>query len=151
MILNNFFMKKLLITLAFAGCVVAAKANSSPYTVNDQQIESVFQAARSVSLTEMSQANLAMTTGMASASGAAVADAGGKNFAAAVLLNFFLGGLGIHRLYLGTKTMTWVGYILTCGGIFGIVPLVDFVVLIVHNQDISPYVNNPKFFMWANG
>jgi len=143
-------MKKLFITLALAGCVVIAKADVSPYTVNDQQIESVFQAAQTVSFTDMSQANLAMANGMSS-TGAAVADAGGKNFAAAILLNFFLGGLGIHRLYLGTKTMTWVGYILTCGGIFGIVPLVDFVVLIVHNQDISPYVDNPKFFMWSNG
>lgn len=142
-------MKKLFITIALAGCIAVAKADSSPYTVNDQQIESVFHAARAVSVTAMSEANLAMT-GSAVANGAAVADAGGKNFTAAILLNFFLGGLGIHRLYLGTKTMTWVGYILTCGGIFGIVPLVDFVVLIIHNQDISPYVDNPKFFMWAN-
>lgn len=143
-------MKKLLITLALAGCVVVAKADGSPYTVNDHEIESVFQQAQTVSLTAMSQANLAMANGMSS-TGAAVADAGGKNFTAAILLNLFLGSLGIHRLYLGTKTMTWVGYILTCGGIFGIVPLVDFIVLIINNQDISPYVNNPKFFMWANG
>lgn len=143
-------MKKLLITLALAGCVVVAKADVSPYTVNDHEIESVFQAAQTVSLTAMSQADLAMANGMSS-TGAAVADVDGKNFTAAILLNFFLGGLGIHRLYLGTKTMTWVGYILTCGGIFGIVPLVDFIVLIINNQDISPYVNNPKFFMWANG
>jgi len=26
--------------------------------------------------------------------------------------------------------------------------LVDFVVLIVDNDNISPYVDNPKFFMW---
>ncbi|TAN19529.1 MAG: TM2 domain-containing protein [Chitinophagaceae bacterium] len=104
-------------------------------------------------MTNMVQsAGLALTDASAANSAhALVSDAGGKSFAAALLLDLFLGGLGIHRLYLGTKTMTWVGYILTCGGIFGIVPLVDLVVLIVHNEDISPYVNNPKFFMWAGG
>jgi len=144
-------MKKLLITLTLAAFVVVAKADSNPYTVNDAQIESVMHAAQTVSLADMSQtANLAMA-GNTAANGAAVSDVDGKNFTAAILLNFFLGYLGIHRLYLGTKTLTWVGYILTCGGIFGIVPLVDFIVLIINNQDISPYVNNPKFFMWANG
>jgi hypothetical protein len=46
--------------------------------------------------------------------------------------------------------MTWVGYILTCGGIFGIVPFVDWIVLLIGlvEDDISKYVNNPKFFMW---
>jgi uncharacterized membrane protein len=44
--------------------------------------------------------------------------------------------------------MTGIGYILTCGGIFGIVPLVDFIVLIINIDNISKYVNNPKFFMW---
>jgi len=66
----------------------------------------------------------------------------------ALVLDFFLGGFGVHRFYLGTATMTGIGYILTCGGIFGIVPLVDFIVLIINMDDISQYINNPKFFMW---
>jgi TM2 domain-containing membrane protein YozV len=72
-----------------------------------------------------------------------------KSLALALILDFFLGDLGIHRIYLGTATWTWVGYILSCGGIFGIVPFVDFIVLIVHNQDISQYEDNTRFFMWG--
>jgi TM2 domain-containing membrane protein YozV len=72
-----------------------------------------------------------------------------KDAIVAIVLDFFLGGFGVHRFYLGTEVMTGIGYILTCGGIFGIVPLVDFVVLIIDNKDISKYVNNPKFFMWV--
>jgi len=87
---------------------------------------------------------------VSASNGAAQFRASDKTFVAAILLNFFLGGLGIHRLYLGTATLTWVGYILTFCGILGIVPLIDFIVLIVHNEDISPYVDNTKFFMWAN-
>lgn len=146
-------MKKIAITLLFATFVIAAKADPSEYTVNDQAIEQVFSSSQNVSvqsLAAMGTASSMFTNGMASGATAISAAGGQKNFATALLLNFFLGGLGIHRLYLGTKTMTWVGYILTCGGIFGIVPLVDFIVLIIHNDDISPYVDNPKFFMWAN-
>ncbi|MFP4604956.1 MAG: TM2 domain-containing protein, partial [Bacteroidales bacterium] len=67
----------------------------------------------------------------------------------AILLDFFLGGLGVHRFYLGTKPMTGIGYILTCGGIFGVVPLIDLIMLAIDYEDISKYVDNPKFFMWA--
>ena len=66
----------------------------------------------------------------------------------ALILDFFLGGLGVHRFYLGTEIMTGCAYPLTCGGLFGVVPLIDFVVLIINMDDISAFVNNPKFFMW---
>lgn len=148
-------MKRIFLTLCLGVMVIAANADpgQNPYTVNDQQIESVFQHSVNAAMTHMVQsAGLALTdASTVNSAHALVSDAGRKSFVAALLLDLFLGGLGIHRLYLGTKTMTWVGYILTCGGIFGIVPLVDLVVLIVHNEDISPYVNNPKFFMWGGG
>ena len=72
-----------------------------------------------------------------------------KNAWLAVILDFFLGGIAIHRVYLGGTPVLILGYLLTIGGIFGIVPLVDFFVLIINNQDISKYVNNNRFFMWG--
>jgi TM2 domain-containing membrane protein YozV len=61
-----------------------------------------------------------------------------------------VGPIGIHRHYLGTSPNMWAIYTFTCCGIFGIVPTVDWVVLLVGaiKNDISPYVNNPNFFMW---
>jgi TM2 domain-containing membrane protein YozV len=61
-----------------------------------------------------------------------------------------VGGFGVHRHYLGTSGSMWALYTFTCGGIFGIVTFVDWVVLLIGaaNDDISKYVNNTSFFMW---
>ena len=48
-----------------------------------------------------------------------------------LLLCFFLGGLGVHRFYVG-KTATGVAQLLTCGGC-GIWLLVDFIMILLGN------------------
>ena len=53
-----------------------------------------------------------------------------KSRLAAALLAFFLGGLGIHRFYVG-KVGTGVAIILTLGGFFGIWPLIDFIMILI--------------------
>ena len=53
-----------------------------------------------------------------------------KSRMAAALLAFFLGGLGIHRFYVG-KIGTGILIIVTIGGFFGIWPLIDFVVILL--------------------
>ena len=136
---------------SFSATPVPATPSADEYSVNDQQIEQLFANSEDVSVTATSASLLNNSSVKNSASNKAFYAGSDKSFVTALLLNFFLGGLGIHRLYLGTKTFTWVGYILTCGGIFGIVPLIDFIVLIIHNDDLSPYVNNPQFFMWSGG
>ncbi len=72
-----------------------------------------------------------------------------KDPAVAFVLAWALGGLGIHRAYLGTSTGTIVGYILTAGGC-GILWTIDTILLLIGliNDDITPYVDNPSFFMW---
>lgn len=126
----------------------ATDLSAEAYVINDQQVEQLFAQSDDVSLATVSTNLLDSQQMNANLSGTARVKAT-KEFVPALLLNIFVGGLGIHRLYLGTETLTWVGYILTCGGIFGIVPLIDLVVLIIDNDNISPYVDNPKFFMWS--
>ncbi|MFN4914137.1 MAG: TM2 domain-containing protein [Sphingomonadales bacterium] len=65
---------------------------------------------------------------------AAEKNGGSKSWLIAVLLAFFLGGLGIHRFYLG---YTWQGVVqlLTLGG-FGIWALIDFIRIII--RDLQP-------------
>lgn len=123
--------------------ICSYNAKASGYTADDKLIDQLFTKAPetvNVSFTDLSS--------LATPVGAPLTAASSKDAAVALVLDFFLGGFGVHRFYLGTEVMTGIGYILTCGGIFGIVPLVDFVVLIINYNDISKYVNNPKFFMW---
>jgi thiol:disulfide interchange protein len=72
---------------------------------------------------------------------AASSAAGGKSWLVAVLLCVFLGGLGIHRFYLG---YTWQGIVqlLTLGGL-GIWALIDFIRIIIRSLEPKdgPYVD----------
>ncbi len=51
-----------------------------------------------------------------------------KSFVATVLLCFFIGGLGVHRFYVG-KIGTGILMLITCGGL-GIWTIVDFVMIV---------------------
>lgn len=140
-------MKKLfLVVVLFVTVLSVKQANASSYSVNEQAVDQLFASAVETSMISINASEL---SSVASNFPTTVMAGNEKDAIVAIVLDFFLGGLGIHRFYLGTETLTGLGYILTCGGIFGIVPLVDFVVLIIDNEDISAYVNNPKFFMWS--
>ena len=134
--------KILLLTLIFSiTAIFAEQTEASKYKLNDQKVDQLFETATSVDLNvldETSPNGVNFTT----------ATMKEKDPLVAILLDVFVGGLGVHRFYLGTKTFTGIGYILTCGGIAGLVPLVDLIVLAVNYDDISKYVDNPKFFMW---
>ncbi len=123
----------------------ASQANASRYKLDNQKVDVMFAQAEEVQFDLLGENS---DPAMASAMAFAPPRGKQKDPVVALLLDFFFGGLGVHRFYLGTKTMTGIGYILTCGGIFGIVPLVDFIMLIVNFDDISDYVDNPAFFMW---
>lgn len=134
--------KMLLFSLIIAFTAICSSAvNASGYTADDNLIDQMFTQAPegvSVMFSDLTASGFATTT-FAS---------GEKTAPVALLLDFFLGGLGVHRFYLGTKVMTGIGYILTCGGFFGIMPLIDFIVIIINIEDISQFIDNPKFFMW---
>jgi len=139
-------MKRIfLLFILFAGVLFAKTASATSYSVDEQAVDQLFKNAVETSMISTSSNEFST---VASNFGTTLVPSKDKDAVVAIVLDFFLGGLGIHRFYLGTKPLTGIGYILTCGGIFGIVPLVDFIVLIIDNDDISPYVNNPKFFMW---
>jgi hypothetical protein len=65
----------------------------------------------------------------------------------AAALAVLVGPFGAHRLYFGTKPKVPVIYGVTLGG-FGVLVLIDLG-HILFTQDLSPYRDNDKVFMWA--
>jgi len=135
-------MKKLLLTcVVLFAMAIGAHAN---YTLNESQLNQAFANATEIQLVNLLDNPAALN--LAGVNTFFVAS--DKNAIVAAVLAFFLGGIAIHRYYLGTKGVMFFYYFCTFGGIFGIVPFVDFVVLLVESNDISKYCNNEKFLMW---
>ena len=65
---------------------------------------------------------------MDTVSNAVMVEKSEKGFVPTILLCFFLGGLGVHRFYVG-KIGTGVAQLLTLGGL-GIWVLVDFIMIV---------------------
>jgi len=59
-----------------------------------------------------------------------MADISEKKRLVALLLCLFLGGIGVHRFYVG-KIGTGILQIVTFGGFFGIWPLIDLIMIAV--------------------
>ncbi len=137
-------MKKfVLIAVLFSiTALFAEQANASKYSIDQEKVDVLFENA------EEAQFNIFTEAALPGHPRLAPNKVQGKDPMIAILLDFFVGYLGVHRFYLGTKPLTGIGYILTCGGFGGIMPLVDLIVLAIDYDDISPYVDNPKFFMW---
>jgi len=73
-----------------------------------------------------------------------------KKIVAAILaFPFPFGIVGLHRIYLGTAPYVPVVYIASLGGVFGILPFIDFCVILL-DKDFERYNHNNKVFMWVN-
>lgn len=135
-------MKKLLmLTMMLFVLASVSTFASSKYRIDDTAVEQVLDNGIAAMTAD------AMTTAVLDLN-SSNAQLDEKDPIVAIVLNFFLGVFAIHRVYLGGTGLLVLGYIVTCGGIFGVVPLVDFIVLIIENEDISPYIDNDAFFMW---
>lgn len=138
-------MKKVVLTLV-AVLAFGFAANAENYVVDDNAIDALVECA--VSVNPLAETLAATLPAPASAPAATISS---KSPVGAWLLCMFLGGFGVHRHYLGTRPYMWAIYTFTIGGIFGIVPFVDWVMLLIGlvDDDISQYCGNTKFFMWA--
>jgi TM2 domain-containing membrane protein YozV len=135
-------MKKIFM-LTLVGAMLmsfSSMASTEKYRISDESVEAVFASATLISN------NLTAITGFNTLGTDAVLAE--KNPLVAIILAWFLGGVGVHRVYLGSKPILILGYAITACGIFGIVPIVDLVVLAINYDDISKYIGNNKYFMW---
>ncbi|MBQ7195557.1 MAG: TM2 domain-containing protein [Bacteroidales bacterium] len=129
-------MKKIL-AVAVAIFAFVAVASAANYSVDESSIDALFTEA------------VAEASTSASASASAGMDAQTRNIVALVVDMLGPGALGIHRLILGTNPINCLWYFLTVGGIFGIIPLVDWIMILLDLVNGSAsYLDNPAFIMW---
>lgn len=136
-------MKKLLLFFGAIALLSFSVMASNPYKVDEARVDQLFADAQEISL-DIPSAEFPLLIGQNQESLKSAKDPW-----IAFIVCTVAGTLGIHRLYLGTKGTTVLGYILTAGGC-GIVTTVDWFVLLFGaiDEDIKDYVDNPKFFMW---
>ncbi len=79
---------------------------------------------------------------------ASLTDKRKKLLSAICAFPFPFGMIGLHRIYLGSAPYVPLIYIASLGGALGILPFIDFMV-ILFKKDISPYQNNSSVFMWV--
>lgn len=72
-----------------------------------------------------------------------------KLTAAVLAFPFPFGIVGLHRIYLGSPPHVPVVYIASLGGAFGLLPLIDFFVILL-DKNMDNYVNNKNVFMWIS-
>ena len=57
---------------------------------------------------------------------------------------------GLHRIYLGSEPWVPIVYLVTGGGGFGILPLIDFFYIVTADEEeFKKYENNPRVFMFV--
>ena len=146
-------MKKLL--SLFAGLfLVTTLSFAGNYQVNDEKIDGLFEQASEKSILEFYNITESETSGFSSAFSINEIDKG--TLALIVLaagwvtgLNAFIMFFGIHRIIMGSSGKVALLYCITLGGIFYIVPIIDFIMLIINVLDdkgAGTYENNDKFF-----
>ncbi len=130
-------MKKFFAVIVALFAVVAV-ANAANYSVDEAAIDGLFTEA-------VMEAPAAPAAALPAIGG----DPQITNIIALVVDMVGLGFFGIHRLILGTQPINCLWYILTVGGIFGIIPLIDWVMILIDliNGSAS-YLDNPAFIMW---
>ncbi|MCF8373895.1 MAG: TM2 domain-containing protein [Bacteroidales bacterium] len=141
-------MKNVLVILAIilSFTTYSSAGNPSKYYIDDNAVDQLFSNS-----TETVFSGLQLNSISGNFNHSEIAD--DNEAVVAWIICWFVGELGIHRHYLGTKSNMWAIYTFTCCGIFGIVPAIDWWVLLIDgviNKNIGPYRNNDKFFMWAN-
>lgn len=138
-------MKKFILSLV-AVLSLGIAASAADYTVDESSIDALIENA-----VEVTPAFMEAEAGDLYETSLKIGSAP-KPIIALVLATVPLTNwLAVHRMYLGTSPLAVILHIVTLEG-YGIVGFLDWVALLVGtvNDDISAYVNNGRWWMWAN-
>lgn len=138
-------MKRLILLAGILFLISVQSIAANTYRIDDQEIEEMFNQYSENST------DFNLSIGMNSNYVAEeVTTEKAPWIAFSLSLVFYCTGIsGLHRIYMGTSPGVFIAYIITGGGC-GIVQLADTIILGIAamEDDISPFVDNRKFFMW---
>ena len=143
-------MKKLFIVLVALVVSLGSSFANESYKLDNSKVDAMFSVATETSCSALTSDFSALPDVMAS--NYQIKADNTTTVLIAWVVDWFVGGFGIHRYVLGTKGSMWAIYTFTVCGIFGIVPTVDWFVLLIDGLLMGngdKYMDNPKFFMWA--
>ena len=141
-------MKRVFV-LATLALVTFFTASAASYKLDNSEVDALFDNAVETVVSYADVMSLAST----SANSQEMMSSNTSTVAISCVVSLFVGGFGIHRYVLGTKSSMWAIYTFTVCGIFGIVPTIDFWVLLIDGlimENGDKYMDNESFFMWVN-
>lgn len=148
---------KNLFTLLAVFFLASTMSFAGNYTLNNEKIDAQFEQATEKSIieiaedTDFSEADLS-----AFATSPTSINEMDKGTLAFIVLSvgYFVGVIplfGIHRIVMGSSGKIALLYCVTLGGICGVVPTIDWVVLLIrliNKEGAGSYLNNDKLFGW---
>lgn len=140
-------MKKIVLFITSICLTIANVISASNYKLSNDKIDALFYEATEIQIADFSLSNI---QGIHSGDIISISDEKEPLIAWLCTYTASFGICGVHRLYLGTEIITFVGYLITAGGC-GIVQTVDWIVLLIElidTNNFDKYIDNPKFFMW---
>lgn len=143
-------MKFKLLTFAL-GLLISIAASANTYKADNNAIDALIDNAVEVSMFDAASLLDVSSVDFSSFNTTLSDDAKTKVLIAWIVDWVGLGAFGIHRHILGTKSNMWAIYTFTVCGIFGIVPVVDWWVLLIDGlilENGDKYIDNENFFMW---
>ena len=135
-------MKKFFLALV-AMFAITAVASAANYEANDAAIDAAIENAVEVN---------AFNFGDNATPLGAAYTALGNNDIVAVLLTWLLGPFGIHRIYMGSTSLTWLWYTLLSfigvGVVLAVIDLVFEIIGVADGSGLGKYNDNPNLIMW---
>lgn len=140
-------MKKLLFMFVAMLMSVSTFATSS-YEINDEAVDGMFASAKEASIMSLASSDFtAAPEGLNTQ-----AQMHGDSPVVAFILCWVLGGLAIHRYYMGVDGAWYMFALYACVPIAGSVASIgDCIVLLIrliNGGGVDDYINNKKWFVW---
>lgn len=148
-------MKKLL-SLFVGIFLVSTMSFAGNYTLNNEKIETQIEQAQETSILELAQSvSPSISSDFLQNNPTQVTEMDKGTLAFIVLsVGYFVGVIplfGIHRIVMGSSGKIALLYCVTLGGICGVVPTIDWVVLLIrliNKEGAGSYEGNDKLFGW---